>query len=154
MKFVCDDNLGRLARWLRTLGFDTVFRADFSDNEVFAVALNEQRAIITRDSSLAGKTLARDLVLLSSTDPLEQLTEVLQKYDLVPHREHMFTICPCCNKHVEPISKEEFVDFIPPYVFHTIDRFTRCTVCARIFWRGTHVERMIDRLQAAGIIVS
>lgn len=154
MKFVCDDNLGRLARWLRTLGFDTVFDSESTDDRVLASALAEQRTIITRDHRLAAKTLARDLVLLSSTDPLKQLTEVLQLSAAHVERSRLFSICPMCNVEVEIIRKEEFAADIPPYVYRTRDRFTRCPTCGRIFWRGTHVERMKKHLAAAGIVVN
>jgi uncharacterized protein with PIN domain len=153
MKFVCDDNLGRLARWLRTLGFDTVFHQDFSDTAVLTCALNEQRTILTRDTRLAGKALARELVLLSSSDPLEQLQEVIRQRRIVMRMSDVFTRCPCCNLPVEKIDKHDYAAAIPAYVYQTINHFTRCTACARIFWRGTHVQRMIDYLRTAGITI-
>jgi len=153
MKFVCDDNLGRLARWLRTLGFDTVFRAEFCDTDVLTVALNDGRTILTRDTRLADKALARDLILLSSSDPLEQLKDVLHRQALIIQADSVFTRCPCCNTPVATVSKEEAASRIPPYVYRTKDRFTCCTSCGRIYWRGTHVERMIEYLRAAGITI-
>ena len=154
MKFVCDDNLGRLARWLRTVGFDTVFNAESTDNQVLTAALSDRRIIITRDHKLAKKTLARDLILLSTTDSLEQLREVLQKCAITLELGRFFSLCPLCNVTVEYINKEDFSTSIPPYVFRTKNRFTRCPRCARIFWSGTHVERMKERLAAAGIVVT
>jgi uncharacterized protein with PIN domain len=153
MKFVCDDNLGRLARWLRTLGFDTVFDSEITDDQVLTVALSEQRKIITRDHRLAENTLARQLVLLSSGNPLEQLKNVLQRCAVAVEASRLFSICPLCNIKVESINKEEFAAGIPPYVYRTQDRFTRCPGCERIFWRGTHVERIKEHLAAAGIVI-
>lgn len=153
MKFVCDDNLGRLARWLRTLGFDTVFHRNFSDSEVLTNALDEQRIIVTRDTRLAGRALAWELVLLSSSDPLEQLCELLKQRSIVIRTSDVFTRCPCCNIRLETIDKQAYAAEIPPYVYRTQSRFTRCTACARIFWRGTHVERMIEYLRTAGITI-
>ncbi len=154
MKFVCDDNLGRLARWLRTLGFDTVFDSTITDARVLSIALADQRTIVTRDHRLAEKTLARQVVLLSSTNPLEQLGELIKKVDLALDSARLFSICPLCNKAVEEIKKEEFAAQIPPYVYRTKERFTRCPACGRIFWRGTHVEQMKQRLTAAGLPVN
>jgi len=153
MKFVCDDNLGRLARWLRTLGFDTVFDSEITDDQVLTVALSEKRTIITRDHRLAEKILARKLVLLSSGDALGQLKNVLQRCAVTVEAGRLFSICPLCNIKVESINKEEFAAGIPPYVCRTQDRFTRCPGCERIFWRGTHVERIKEHLAAAGIVI-
>ncbi len=135
------------------MGFDTVFDSEITDNQVLTVALSEQRTIITRDHRLAEKTLARKLVLLSSGDPLEQLKNVLQRCAVTVEASQLFSICPLCNIKVENINKEEFAARIPPYVYRTQDRFTRCPGCERIFWRGTHVERIKEHLAAAGIVI-
>lgn len=153
MKFVCDDNLGRLARWLRTLGFDTVFSQTITDSQVISAALTEDRIIITRDHQLAEKTLARQVILLQSTNPLEQLKILIETTGLVPDAARLFSICPLCNVAVEKIDKKKFVAQIPPYVYRTKDRFNRCPACGRIFWSGTHVDRMKEKLAAAGISI-
>ena len=154
MKFVCDDNLGRLARWLRTLGLDTVFDRAITDDQILSAALADDRVIITRDHRLAEKILARRVILLFSTKPLAQLQDVLEKTGLRLEAERLFTICPQCNVTLEEIKKEDFAAQIPPYVYRTKERFTRCRSCGRIFWRGTHVERMKQELAAAGISIS
>lgn len=151
MKFVCDDNLGRLARWLRTLGFDTIFDRAITDDRILTVALAEERTIVTRDHRLAEKTLARRVILLETTDPLAQLVEVIRAADLQINSVFIFTRCPICNAVVEPIEKENYASDIPPYVYRTKDRFTRCAACGRIFWSGTHVDRMKEKLAGAGI---
>jgi len=153
MKFVCDDNLGRLARWLRTLGFNTVFDQTITDTQVISAALTENRIIITRDHQLAEKTLARQVILLQSTNPLEQLKILIETTGLVLDAARLFSICPLCNVAVEKIDKEEFVEQIPPYVYRTKDRFNRCPACGRIFWSGTHVDRMKEKLATAGISI-
>lgn len=152
MKFICDDNLGRLARWLRTLGFDTVFERTMTDDRLLAVALAEERTIVTRDRKLAEKTLARRVALLSATDPLAQVSELLGMMGLRISPEALFSICPRCNLPVESIRKEDYAPKIPPYVYQTKDRFTHCRGCARTFWSGTHVQRMKEELIAAGLL--
>ena len=150
MKFVCDDNLGRLARWLRTLGFDTVFERTMTDDRLLAVALAEERTIVTRDRKLAEKTLARRVILLDSTEPLAQMVEVVRQAELQPNPAAFFLRCPICNVPVDTVRKEDFADQIPPYVYRTRDSFHRCPSCARIFWYGTHIQRMREKLAAAG----
>jgi len=151
MKFVCDDNLGRLARWLRTLGFDTIFDRAITDDQVLSAALAESRTIVTRDHRLAEKTLARQAVLLAATDPLEQVVELIRAAGLQIDPARIFTRCPMCNNPVERVEKEDYTSEIPPYVYRTKDRFTRCSACGRIYWCGTHVDRMKEKLADAGI---
>ena len=151
MKFVCDDNLGRLARWLRTLGFDTIFDRAITDDQVLSAALAENRTIVTRDHRLAEKTLARRAVLLAATDPLEQVVELVRVTGIEIDSARFFTRCPICNYPVEPIEKEDYIEEIPPYVYRTKDTFTRCSECSRIYWGGTHVDRMKEKLAGAGI---
>jgi len=151
MKFVCDDNLGRLARWLRTLGFDTIFDRAITDDQVLSAALAENRTIVTRDHRLAEKTLARRVILLAATDPLQQVVELVRAAGLRIDPAYIFTRCPTCNNPVEPIEKEDYISEIPPYVYRTKDHFTRCPACGRIYWSGTHVDRMKEKLADAGI---
>ena len=83
MKFICDDNLGKLAKWLRTLGYDTLFSVDIEDTELVSKALKEDRIILSRDTELKRfRSAEKNFLLLSSTEPLEQLKEVLKKYNL------------------------------------------------------------------------
>ncbi len=151
MKFVCDDNLGRLARWLRTLGFDTVWEVDITDRQVLTAALDEDRAILTRDHALAKQALARKCLSIRSDQPLRQLSEVIEAFGLSLEEQALFTRCPICNQPVHAIEKEAYVAEIPPYVYRTQKRFSRCDSCGRIFWEGTHVQHMKERLAKIGI---
>ncbi len=151
MKFVCDDNLGRLARWLRALGYDTAFRSDISDREVLTLALDDHRAILTRDHALAEQALARKYLIIRSNKPLRQLWEVIETFALNPRQDALFTRCAMCNEPVKSIEKGDFADEIPPYVFRTQERFFRCASCGRIFWEGTHVQHMKAQLAEIGI---
>ncbi len=151
MKFICDDNLGRLARWLRTLGYDTAFDRNITDERLIAVSLAEDRTIVTRDRRLAQQVLARNIVLLRENNPLRQVQELLTLTGLRGDPARLFSRCVVCNTEVEPIDKEKFVEVIPPYVWRTHERFHRCRSCGRIFWDGTHTRRLRELLDSIGI---
>src|SRR4030042_6093294 len=98
MKFTCDDNLGKLAKWLRTLGYDTLFNQDIEDTELVSKALKEDRVILSRDQELKRFKMAeKNLFLLSSNQPLQQLKEVLAKFSLKTEEKSHFTRCIVCN---------------------------------------------------------
>jgi len=153
MRFVCDDNLGRLARWLRTLGFDTAFDSAITDQEVLGLSLSEERVILTRDHALAEQALARQCLLIDSDQPLQQLKEVIDAFSLKIDPNALLTRCPDCNQPVTEIRKEDYADEIPPYVLRTQDQFSRCASCKRIFWEGTHVQHMKKQLAEIGLVL-
>lgn len=146
MKFLCDDNLGKLAKYLRVLGYDTFFRSEIENRELLSIALNEDRIILTRDLKLRGLKSAGKVVLIDSYDPLQQLRQVLNELQLRPRKDRTFTRCLDCNTELVEVAKEDYSDRIPPYVFRTQDRFLHCKRCDKIFWGGTHVQRMSEKL--------
>jgi len=151
-KFACDDHCGRLARWLRTLGFDCAHDQSITDARLLAIALEEERIILTRDRRLVDRALARRTVLLESADPLAQLVQVLHVSGAPVDTNLLFTRCSVCNQPTEPTALAAVVDRVPPYVQKMHTAFRLCPTCGRVFWRGTHVQRMLERLQAAGIV--
>jgi uncharacterized protein with PIN domain len=153
-KFACDDHCGRLARWLRVLGFDCAHDQEINDADLLKLALDENRTILTRDSYLAANALARRVILLSSSDPLMQLVEVIGEANLSVREDRLFTRCSTCNTPTASVAKETIADRLPPYVRRTRDVFRLCPVCNRIYWRATHVAHMLGRLREAGITLS
>ncbi|HSG99496.1 MAG TPA: Mut7-C RNAse domain-containing protein [candidate division Zixibacteria bacterium] len=151
-KFACDDHCGRLARWLRVLGFDCTHAQDITDAALLTGALAEDRVILTRDRRLAQTTLARRVILLASPDPLAQLVQTLCETESEARRESLFTRCSLCNAPTEPRSGAEIGERIPPYVRRTQTVFRQCPSCRRIFWHGTHVAHMLRRLTQARVI--
>ena len=147
MKFICDDMLGKLARWLKVLGFDTYYEKDLPDNKLLKIALLEDRIILTRDSKIPKIRNAKNFVWIHSSDPLEQVKEVAQKLKLKIEPERFFTRCLECNGALEKIDKEKVKDKVWPYVYKTQENFVICLECKKVYWAGTHVGRMKKRLE-------
>ena len=139
-RFVVDVNVGRLAKWLRVLGYDALFPADAEDSELLRIALREGRIIVTRDGGLAERHLAnsgRLKVVLIRDDHLKgQLSQVVRSLNLDATRP--FSRCIRCNEPLGSLPKESVRDRVPDYVYKTQQEYAGCPLCHRIFWRGTH----------------
>ena len=147
MKFICDDNLGKLAKWLRTLGYDTLFSLDIEDTELVSGALKEDRIILSRDTELKRfKSAEKNFLLLSSNEPLEQLKEVLRKFNLKPDEKILFTRCIVCNQVLVSVPKKEVENKVPPFVFKTQESFVYCSKCDKLYWGGTHVKNLKKKI--------
>jgi uncharacterized protein with PIN domain len=147
VKFICDDNLGKLAKYLRVLGYDTLFKSEIEDGEILRIALSEKRIILTRDSKLKALRSAERVILIKFYDPAEQLQQVFGELELKPQGNKTFTRCLDCNTELVEIPKEKCAGRIPPYIFKTQERFLHCESCDKIFWAGTHVERLSEKLK-------
>jgi len=147
-RFVADQMLGRLATWLRLLGYDTVHPWDQPDSWVIRVARDEGRVILTRDAPLARITSA-PVHFVRAQRPMDQLAEVVRAFGLAVDDARMFTICPRCNVAVDEVDADAVVDRIPDAVRAEPHVYRRCPSCARIYWRGGHVERILGHLRDA-----
>jgi len=154
MKFICDDNLGKLAKWLRTLGYNTLFFDPIEDGELVSRALKENRVVLTRDTHLSRfkLKLGERLFYLESDKPLEQLKQVVLHFKLKTNKELLFSRCLVCNQVLEKVEKEKIKERLYPYVYKTQNIFVRCPQCDRIFWSATHVQKMIKTLSEYGVI--
>ncbi len=154
MKFICDDNLGKLAKWLRTLGYDTLFFDPIEDGELVRKALEDERVVLSRDTGLSRFKLkpGEKLLFIESEKPLEQLKQVVSHFKLTIAKEQIFSRCLICNQILESVDKEKIKDRLYPYVYQTQEHFMSCPHCDRIFWPSTHVDRMIEMLSDGGII--
>jgi hypothetical protein len=150
--FICDDHCGRLARWLRVLGFDCVHDQHSDNARLLKAALQDDRVILTRDRSLAALALARRILCLEETDPLDQLRTVVRRMGLELRSERLFRRCSVCNAPTAGVGLAEVADRLPPYVRRTQTRFRHCRRCDRVYWSGTHVLRMQERLARAGLL--
>ena len=145
MRFIVDVMVGKLARWLRILGFDVVHSNVFEDDDIVRIAEVEQRVILTRDSRLAARRRVRtQCVLVESGEHKEQVRQVLRTFGLTEFK--VFSRCLECNTPLDPIEKEAVFERVPPYVYLTQDRFATCPSCKRIYWHGTHADDMLKRL--------
>lgn len=146
MKFICDDNLGRLAKWLRTLGYDTLFYSSISDQELVKRALDEGRIILTRDNHLIQMKSVQNYLLIKSDQHLEQLKQVIKHFKLKKDDMKLFTRCLVCNTPLKEVGKEKIKDRLYPYVSKTQDDFVYCSACDKIFWPATHIDHMKHKL--------
>lgn len=147
-RFFCDAMLGRLARWLRVLDYDTEYDPDIEDEYLVRRAIEECRTILTRDRALPDEwRIGQSCVVIKAEDAMGQLREVVRVLDLErPHA--LFRRCLECNAPLSGASPEEVGDRVPPRVRATHDRFHRCPVCRRIYWEGDHTRRMRRRVDA------
>jgi uncharacterized protein with PIN domain len=145
-RVLVDAMLGRLARWLRLIGYDALYARDGSDHQIAARARAEDRIVLTRDRELARRRGIRCL-LIERQDVEGQLEEVWQA--LGPPPADLEPRCPSCNATLRPIGGDEARQRVPPYVYRTHEHFRYCAHCDQVYWRGSHwedVERTIERL--------
>jgi uncharacterized protein len=141
-RLVADAMLGRLAHWLRLLGYDTMYWRTGSDEALISFARAEERLIVTKDHQLAGRHGVR--ALLVEAELLElQIEEVRAA---LGGQLRPFTRCPECNGLLADLVHEAARDLVPPYVWQTQSSFRRCPECGRVYWKGTHWPAMWARL--------
>jgi uncharacterized protein with PIN domain len=146
-RFVLDVHLGRLAAYLRLMGFDTLYRNDYRDRELAHLASAEERILLTRDRELLKRSAVTRGYWVRSTIPRGQLAEVLERFDLAKAIAP-FTRCLACNGSLQPAAKEAVLDLVPPRAREAHDRFLRCPDCSRVYWEGSHYRRMKKLVEA------
>lgn len=149
-KFLVDGMLGTLARWLRVLGVDSAFASGADDDELVRRALDENRVLLTRDRRLAERRLLRGRVVLIGAESWpDQIRELARAQDLTG-LIHPLTRCLRCNTILEDLAPAAAAAHVPPYIAATHSRYYRCPSCARIYWPGTHRDRMSATLARLG----
>ena len=149
-RFVADSHLGALARLLRMTGFDTLYDQAFGDAGIEQLAREEHRIVLSRDRDLLKRRGIAHGCYVRAQRPELQLREVFARFDLAP-QARPFTRCLACNGLVEPVDRAQVLSALPPKVRERHERFTACPGCARVYWEGTHWQRMrelVDRLLA------
>jgi len=140
-RFFADAQLGRLARYLRLLGFDTLYENAIDDADLVQRAAADHRIILTRDRALLMRRGVSHGCHIRQDDPLEQLAHVIHRCDLAK-TSHPFTRCMECNDRIESISKQDVAARLEPETAASFDEFWHCPGCARIYWQGSHHERL------------
>ena len=146
LRFVLDVHLGKLAASVRMLGFDTLYRNDYDDQELAQISASEQRILLTRDKGLLMRSLVTFGYYVRATNPEQQIVEVMRRYDLF-NKVLPFQRCIRCNGLLEPVEKEAIIDQLPQKTRNAIDEFHRCRECSQIYWRGSHYEKMQDFIE-------
>lgn len=144
--FIADNHLGRLAAYLRMLGFDTLYRNNYQDAELAAVAHQEERILLTRDRRLL---MRRDVAFgccLRSLDSQVQLGEVVARYAL-DRISRPFQRCLRCNHELEDVEKARVLDRLQPLTRRYFEEFARCPACDQVYWKGSHYDRMLELIQ-------
>ena len=151
-RFLIDLNVGRLAKWLRAMGYDSLFLPDADDGELLRVAGAQDRVLITKDRYIMERsvvTSGRVKVFLVRTDDFrEQLRRLTEEFGL--DTSNGFSRCMECNAGFKPIARESVRDRVPEFVFRTQDQFLVCPGCNKVYWRGTHWRNMREELSRIG----
>jgi uncharacterized protein with PIN domain len=146
--FIADAHLGGLARLLRMLGFDTVYHNHITDRELIAIAASERRIILTRDRELLKCREVLRGMFVRALKPEAQLRETVRRWNLV-HRQRPFSLCLHCNLRLEAIDRDTAAASVPEAIRKRYAAFARCPGCNRIYWPGSHWERMSLMLDSA-----
>ena len=140
--FIADVHLGKLARMLRMLGFDTVYSNTFSNEELVNNALEQQQILLSRNRAIGKRHPLLPTFFISYDEPAAQLKEVLQHFHL-PQYIQPFSRCMVCNGVLEPVVKEAVLNKLPEKTALFYHEFWQCTHCKRIYWKGPHYNRMM-----------
>ena len=144
--FVVDTNLGKLARWMRLLGFDTRWRNDYADSEVVRLGVEEKRIILTRDRRLLFHKVILYGFWIRTVNPEQQIREAMQRMGLAQHIRP-FQRCLDCNGPIRPVAKSAVIAKLEPLTRRYYDEFFQCEHCKRIYWKGSHYLNLIQRLE-------
>src|SRR5262245_9572194 len=160
--FVVDNHLGKLAKYLRLLGFDSLYRNDYHDKELVQISVAERRILLTRDRDLLRRKEITHVLFVQATDPQQQLSEVVASLDL-SGAATPFSRCLHCNNLLEPVAREAVIERLPARVRDDYDNgsakdkgqstkykalsnssneFHLCPMCQRVYWKGSHYKRM------------
>lgn len=140
-RFVADAHLGGLARLLRMAGFDTLYDNHYRDDEIVAIAAEEDRIVLTRDRELLKRRAVSQGCYLHAIKPEVQFRELFERLGLAPAAQP-FSLCLHCNLALRAVDKALVLDGLPPSVRELHEEFTACEACRRVFWKGSHHKRM------------
>jgi uncharacterized protein with PIN domain len=149
-RFVLDIHLGKLATYLRLLGFDTLYQNDFADETLARLGADENRIVLTRDRGVLKRNLVSHGYCVRAAEPKAQVKEVLERFDLAG-TVAPFTRCLRCNGLLEPVDKESVLDQLPHRTRHYYDSFYRCSACGQVYWPGSHFEHMQEFVDGLGL---
>ena len=146
MKFLADRMLGKLAKELRMLGYDTVYYRGENAYPLIKLAREEGRVILTRNTKLIPKRPEDRIIRIGEDRPPLQLRELIQKKVISWNEENLFSRCLLCNIPIEEIRREEVEGKVPDFIFYQQKEFFRCPQCLRIYWQGSHQENMQKKM--------
>jgi uncharacterized protein with PIN domain len=145
-RFVLDVHLGKLAKYLRMLGFDTMYSNAYDDDEIVLHAQLDQRIILTRDLGMLKRNDVQRGYWLRSDQSKNQLKEIINRFDLYNSIQPM-TFCMKCNSRIHSIDKTKIADQLQPDTLKYFDEFYQCSGCRQVYWKGSHYDRMIELVE-------
>lgn len=152
-RFLADRMLGKLARWLRILGYDTVYLPQLSPDGVMIEGKRQGRVILTRDTRLLRRKGTPPFLFVQSDRFREQLKQVVETLQLTRLPiQLLFSRCIECNQVLEEVAKDDVRDRVPEYVWHTQDEFRCCPECRRLYWGATHRDHVLEELRRLGLL--
>ena len=143
-RFIVDVHLGKLARYLRMYGFDTLYRNDFSDPGIIQIALEEKRIILTRDLGILKNKSVTHGYFVRSQKPKTQIKEVIRRFHLANNIKPL-SRCIECNGNIAPVKKEEINHLLLPKTQEYFDTFFQCKECLKIYWEGSHYKKIMEK---------
>ena len=143
--FILDNHLGQLATYLRMLGFDSLYRNDYQDDELTRVTCRDGRILLTRDRRLLMRKVITQGYCLHQTDPRQQAVEVLRRFKLFD-QVRPFQRCLRCNSPLQAVSKQDIIDRLEPLTKLYFDEFRICPACNQIYWKGSHYGHMLEMI--------
>jgi len=145
LRFCADVHLGKLARLMRMLGFNTVYKNNFSKEELYNNSLNENRILLSK-SAYFSRFIDINFYQIKSADPLQQLKDIIHYFNL-RDSFNAFIRCLYCNEIVEKKEKEEVEKELLPNTKKDFSEFWKCPSCQKIYWKGSHYERMMKMIR-------
>lgn len=145
-KFIVDGMLGGVGRWLRIIGYDTLYINTNRKIELVRIAEKEKRIILTKDKKFAS-SFPEIVFYIEGNDTFQQFKDVIKKFNLEIKEENLFKICSICNTYLENIEKEKVKNLVPEYVYNTKEEFSICKRCNKIYWEGDHCKYIRERLK-------
>ncbi|MBW2487957.1 MAG: Mut7-C RNAse domain-containing protein [Deltaproteobacteria bacterium] len=144
--FAAEKTLGRLTKWLRLLGFDTLYESDLTDKK-FIDTVENDRILLTRTQRIRKQVASRRMIFIESDHLEQQLKQIFRELGLKPGQTRPFSRCLQCNVPIVAVSKDHLWGRIPDYIFETHDHFNQCPQCNRVFWPGSHTRRSLAKIQ-------
>jgi len=140
-RFILDNHLGQLATYLRMLGFDSLYRNDYQDDELAKVSIEDGRVLLTRDRRLLMRKSIGRGYCIHQMEPRRQTVEVLRRFKLY-EKVKPFQRCLRCNSPLQVVSKQDIIERLEPLTKIYFDEFHICPACSQIYWKGSHFEHM------------
>ena len=145
-KFIATFELGRLAKWLRIMGFDVDYFKKGKKRDLIIKSLKEDRVILTREKGMSRFSGTR-MLHIENDFVEDQIRQVLGELRIKADRKNVFTRCILCNTPIQSVEKRDVKEKIPPYVYKTQNYFLKCPQCNKIYWKGTHWKLVNDFLK-------